>query len=323
VAAGAGGSVAAGAGGSVAAGAGGSGGTGGGTAAGAGGSAAGASGKGAAAGTGGSGTGGSAKGGAAGQTGGAGGSGTGATVDTIKTLAGTSDCYKYQWKDRGQAPKGYIQGVALVYARAVCNLKRSDVVIVEEANTGNDPLDAISWFNSNYAAVSMTNDVAGVDTLRHAYTLLIGLGMRESSGEHCVGRDTSATNTTADSAEAGAWQTSYDSHGASTELPKLFSKYQADASGCLLSTFAAGVTCSAADWQNWGTGAGYDFQKLEKECPAFAAEYAAVMLRVDGGSKGHYGPLRTKAAEIRPECDTMLHSVQKVVETNAGLCASL
>ena len=51
------------------------------------------------------------------------------------------------------------------------------------------------------------------------------------------------------------------------------------------------------------------FQKVERGCPAFGAEYAAVMLRVDGGSKGHYGPLRTKAAEIRPECE--------------GLCSSL
>lgn len=220
-------------------------------------------------------------------------------------------------------PKGYIKGVALVFARSVCELSRSDVQVVEEANTGDDLKDALSWFNSNFNAVSMPNDVAGVDTLRHAYTLLIGLGMRESSGEHCVGRDTSATNTTADSAEAGAWQTSYDSRTASVELPKLFTKYKADTSGCLLDTFAEGVTCSAANWQNWGTGDGMTFQKMEKECPAFAAEYAAVMLRVAGGSKGHYGPLRTKAAEIRPECDDLLHEVQKIVEQNPGLCASL
>jgi len=148
--------------------------------------------------------------------------------------------------------------------------------------------------------------------------------MRESSGEHCVGRDASATNTSSDSAEAGAWQTSYDSHTRSPELPKLFDKYRADTSGCLLSTFAEGVSCSASDWKNWGTGAdGLAYQKLNKECPAFAAEYAAVMLRVNGGTKGHYGPLRTKAAEIRPECDEMLHEVQKVVEKNPGLCASL
>jgi hypothetical protein len=243
------------------------------------------------------------------------------TLASIETIAATSSCYKYQWKDRGQMPKGYIKGVAKVFARAVCAPTRSDVVVVSQANTGNDVKDAISWFNSNFAAVNMKNDTAGVDTLRHAYTLLLGLGMRESSGEHCVGRDASATNTSSESAEAGAWQTSYDSKGASAELPKLFEKYKADDSGCLLDTFKEGVTCSASDWKNWGTGEqGLLFQQMEKECPAFAAEYAAVMLRVLGGNKGHYGPLRTKAAEIRPECDAMFHQVQDEVVAHPKVC---
>ena len=262
---------------------------------------------------------------ASGGASGAGGASSGtATVATITNLAAASSCYAYQWKDRGQAPKGYVKGVALVYARAVCNAGRSDVAVVSKANTGDDANDAISWFDSNFDALSMSNDAAGVDTLRHAYTLLLGLGMRESSGEHCVGRDASATNTSSESAEAGAWQTSYDSRTRSVELPKLFAKYQADPSGCLLSTFAEGVSCSSSDWKNWGSGAdGLTYQKMNKECPAFAAEYAAVMLRVNGGTKGHYGPLRTKAAEIRPECDQMLQKVQAIVEQNPALCASL
>ena len=147
--------------------------------------------------------------------------------------------------------------------------------------------------------------------------------MRESSGEHCCGRDTSASNTSSDSAEAGAWQTSWDSHGASTELPKLFAHYQADATGCLLDTFAEGVTCSAANWADFGSGDGRTFQQMEKECPAFAAEYAAVMIRVDGGSVGHYGPLRTKAAEVRPECDAMFQKVQAVVQKTPSVCGVL
>lgn len=54
-----------------------------------------------------------------------------------------------------------------------------------------------------------------------------------------------------------------------------------------------------------------------------AAEYAAVMLRVDGGSVGHYGPLRTKTAEIRPECDAMLQQVQALVASTPSICAGL
>ncbi len=261
---------------------------------------------------------------AGGSAGAGGGTGTNATVETITKLANGSACAKYSWKDRGKAPPGYIKGVALVYARAVCDPTRSDLVVVSQAKTGNDEKDALSWFNSNFNAVGMKNDVAGIDTMRHAFTLLTGLGMRESSGEHCCGRDASADNVASESAEAGLYQTSYDSKGASPELPKLFTKYKADTSGCLLDVFKEGVTCSAADLKNWGTGVdGLAFQKLEKDCPAFAAEYAAVMLRVSGGTKGHYGPLRTKAAEIRPECDEMLHQVQDVVQDNPALCADL
>lgn len=246
-----------------------------------------------------------------------------ASVDAIKTIASGSACYRYSWKDRGQAPKGYVKGLALVYARAVCQASsRTDVALVSKAATTDDAKDALSWFRSNFTALGMSN-TGGLDTLRHVYTLLLGLGMRESSGEHCVGRDASATNTSADSAEAGAWQTSYDSRSASAELPKLFSKYRASSAGCFLDVFREGVSCSTADWKNWGSGDGVDFQRIEKACPAFAAEYAAVMLRVQGGKSGHYGPLRTKAAEIRPECDSMFKQVQDYVEKNPSVCDSL
>lgn len=247
----------------------------------------------------------------------------GASLDALKTIAGNSTCARYSWKDRGNAPKGYTKGVALVFARAVCNQARSDVALVSKPATTNDGTDVLSWYRSNFSALGLSNG-GGVDTLRHVYALLLGLGMRESSGEHCVGRDASATNTSSESAEAGAWQTSYDSRSASAELPKLFSKYRASSAGCLLDTFREGVSCSSSDWKNWGSGVdGVDFQRIEKACPAFAAEYAAVMLRVQGGRYGHYGPLRTKAAEIRPECDSMLKQVQTYVEANPDVCAAL
>ena len=38
----------------------------------------------------------------------------------------------------------------------------------------------------------------------------LGLGMRESSGQYCCGRDTSEDNTTADTAEAGLFQMSWN-----------------------------------------------------------------------------------------------------------------
>lgn len=250
--------------------------------------------------------------------------GDSAAVASIEAVAGGSSCASYSWKDRGPAPKGYIEGVAIVFARAVCAPTRSDVAIASAAKSTDDVHDALAWYASIFSGLGMSNDVAGVDTLRHEYTLLMGLGLRESSGQYCTGRDTSASNTSSDSAEAGAWQTSWDSHVVNAELPKIFAKYRTSDVGCTLATFSRGVTCSAADWKDWGTGAdGLDFQKRSKECPAFAAEYAAVMLRVDGGRLGHYGPLRTQAAEVRPECDAMLKKVQDLVTTTPSLCAGL
>lgn len=242
----------------------------------------------------------------------------------LESIAATSQCYQYPWKNRGQAPKGYIEGVALVWAKAVCNPNRSDVLVAGQAKTSDSARDALAWYAATFSGLGMSNASPGMDTLRHVYTLLIGLGMRESSGQHCIGRDTSASNYMSSSAEAGAWQTSWDSHTNSAELPKLFATYKASSAGCLLDPFQNGVTCSATDWKNWGSpGDGLDFQKLEKTCPAFAAEYAAVMLRVSGGSAGHYGPLRTRAAEVRPECDAMLEQIETAVNGDPSVCSSL
>lgn len=247
-----------------------------------------------------------------------------AARSAIDSLAVGSACYKYSWKDRGQMPRGYIRGFALVFARAACDPSRSDLTVVAKANTHDDAHDALSWYDAIFSGLSMSNAAAGTDTLRHTYALLLGLGMRESSGEHCCGRDMSATNVSSDSAEAGAWQTSWDSHGASPELTKMFDRYRTNPPACFLDEFKDGVTCSATNWQDWGTGAdGLAFQKMEKECPAFAAEYAAVMLRVSGGSSGHYGPLRTRAAEVRPECDALLSQVQALVAKNPAVCGAL
>jgi hypothetical protein len=47
------------------------------------------------------------------------------------------------------------------------------------------------------------------------------------------------------------------------------------------------------------------------------------MLRVSGGSAGHYGPLRTRAAEVRAECDAMFQEVQGLVEQTPAVCGLL
>ena len=135
-----------------------------------------------------------------------------------------------------------------------------------------------SWCSDIFSAAGMNHDVPGVDTLRHLFVLLIGLGMRESSGKYCEGRDRSARNTTADTAEAGLFQTSFNAPTASPLLPMLFAQYSAHPSGSL-EIFREHVRCSAPDLENFGLGDGREFQRLSKQCPAFAAEFAAVALR--------------------------------------------
>jgi Bacterial SH3 domain len=147
-------------------------------------------------------------------------------LDEIIQLAAGSAIAGYDWVGRGVAPRGYIKGMALVYARVYCKLKSGDSAAIEmaKANTGNRDRDALAWYAARFDAVNMSNETSGALTLRHLFVLLIGLGMRESSGRYCEGRDRSANNTGANTAEAGLFQMSYDARSASPPLAATFSR---------------------------------------------------------------------------------------------------
>lgn len=253
----------------------------------------------------------------------------GSSMNEINYAIDESACSRFKWKDRDRGPKAYYRGMAQVFARSVCDLQRSDVKAVAAKRTSDDLEDVLSWYNSNFKDLGMTNDVAGVDTLRHVYALLIGLGMRESSGKHCCGRDMSADFSSASSAEAGLFQASWGSRKNSKDVPRspefepMFELYKAGKRGCMLDVFSKGVSCSAGDAKNWGDGDGKTWQEFSKQCPAFSVEWAAVLVRVHGGSKGEFGPFRQKKAELRKECDDMLLSVQKSIEANPEICKTL
>ena len=69
-------------------------------------------------------------------------------LDEIIQIAAQSAIAGYKWKNRGVAPRGYIKGMALVYARVYCKLKAGDAAAVEmaKANTGVAAKDALEWF---------------------------------------------------------------------------------------------------------------------------------------------------------------------------------
>src|SRR5713226_6950660 len=236
-----------------------------------------------------------------------------ATALNIAALANNSDILNYSWNDRGVARRGYIRGMAVMFGRVYCkmNAGRDAASEMATADTGDASIDALTWYAAEFNQLGMDNSSPGVDVLRHLFVLLTGLGMRESSGKHCEGRDTSANNTGADTAEAGLFQVSFNSIGAHFLLAALFDQYKGSTD--FRDIFEEGVTCDKASWQNWGTGAGNDFQDLTKSCPAFAVEYAALSLRKN---RRWSGAINKKTAELRPECDDLFKSVCAYIDSN-------
>lgn len=250
----------------------------------------------------------------------------------IMAIADSSACRRIDWSQRGVAPIGYVEGMALVFARALCTPDRAEVQAVSRAAPAAggpaDRTDALTWFEATYGSLGLSNATSGPDTLRNAYALMIGLGMRESAGRYCVGRDRSANFTRAESAEAGLFQTSFGASRADPSLPSLIQRYTAGSPACLLDVFqrqsaTREVRCSAGDAETFGTGPGADWQRLTKACPAFAVEYAAVVLRTNGGGRGEYGPIRNRAAEVRPVCNAMLAEIQALIRNEPDVCAGL
>jgi len=241
-----------------------------------------------------------------------------ASLDQITELAAESAIAHYDWPHRGPAPIGYVKGMAVCYARVYCRYQSGDAaVLCMAAADGNAPnTDALSWYHDEFAAQGMSNTINGIDTLRHLFVLLMGLGMRESSGRYCEGRDTSADNTSGDTAEAGTFQVSYNACRAGL-LRGLYESYQGKTD--FLPIFREGVIPTPSDLINWGTGEGVSFQQLTKSCPLFAAEFAALALRME---RTHWGPINRRDAELRPECDALFLAVENAVAAS-DLCPLL
>jgi hypothetical protein len=242
-------------------------------------------------------------------------------ADEIGTIASKSSCSSYSWEDRSVAPLGYITGMGVAFAKSLCRQIAGDELAqtLAAAKSSDDGADALSWYASSFDAQGLEVAKKGPEALRALYTLGIGLGMRESSGKYCEGYDTTVGSQTANTAEAGLFQTSYDSQGADSALKSLIAEYEADDEACLRKTFAKDVSCSSRDIV--GSGEGAAFQRLAKSCPVFAAEYAMTTLRV---LRAHYGPINRKEAEVNPACGSYLRDVQSYVAADRDrVCGSL
>ena len=136
--------------------------------------------------------------------------------------------------------------MSLVFARVYCKLKSGDSRrdLMAKANTCDNARDALAWYDEEFAAVDMSNEVSGINTLRHLFVLLIGLGMRESSGRYCEGRDKSASNTTAETAEAGLFQTSFNARTGSPRASRSYLLGIRPSPSGFVETFRDGIRCT-------------------------------------------------------------------------------
>lgn len=228
------------------------------------------------------------------------------TIAKIKEAASNSPVKKYKWKDRGTASIGYIKGVAVTYAKSYYELKTKQKTAVEvmSQKIGDSKTDALAHYG-----ITANSEI---DRLRAVYTLALGLGMRESSGNTTEDWDRSKLKegivNTEENAEAGLFQVSWDSINKSPWLLKLYDQYKAAPGQCSLSIFMENVKDKKQPAV--GTGDGAKFQKFTKECPSFATEYVMIMLRTN---RLHFGPLKKKAAEYNLDANKMFKNIENIV----------
>lgn len=216
------------------------------------------------------------------------------------------------WKDRGKPPDGYYNGMAKTFALAMTKLADGDpgADIMAGKASGDAEHDALTYYASEFAAKGMKNNSDGVDTLRHLFVMMTGLGMRESSGNPWEGRDMTATNVESDTCEAGLFQTSWNISNFATEIKDLLGEYTADPNG-FQPTFAEDSEPSPDNLDIYGSGDGAMYQWLAKQSPAFAVLVTGVGMRL---GRKHWGPIERREVEIRAEVDDLLQDVQNLVE---------
>lgn len=228
----------------------------------------------------------------------------------ITKIAENSDVATFEWPGRGRAPIGYTVGMALCFALAQKHLALSGpgAVFAARADTNKPETDALSWYAAEFKAAGMDNSKPGIDTLRHLFVLMLGLGMRESSGVYSCGVDVSAgsSSMTADTAEAGLLQTSWNIRSASPYIPPLLPRFWENPNG-FLGTFKRNVTPKANDLKNIGGGDGAKAQWLSKYAPAFTIMVSGLGLRT---LRKHWGPINRREALLSRDADVMFKAVQ-------------
>ena len=230
----------------------------------------------------------------------------------VTEIAKNSEINSYHWPDRGPAPPGYTAGMALCFAAALKRLEdgKPDAVLMASKNTGKSDTDVFAWYEKELSGLGLSVDEDGPDSLLALFVILIGLGMRESSGRYCEGRDMSASNVESTTAEAALLQTSWNISSAHSSLPKLLDEFWENPNA-FWHTFREGVSPDASDLDCYGTGDGAAYQWLAKYCPLFAVLVTGVGLRT---RRQHWGPVGRREVSLRAEAAELLQEVRALIE---------
>ena len=228
-------------------------------------------------------------------------------MQAVIDMVNHSPIVSYAWLDRGRAPRSYLQGMALVYLQARCTLGSDPrVKAMAVCWDGENDNDVLHFCADDFAVQGLDNSATDEQRLRHLFVLMIGLGMRESSGRWCEGRDRTVEHPTADSAESGLFQVSWDLHYGTPGATDLLHDYL-QRQDPFASFFKQGVDPRQSDLEVVGEGDGARYQRLAKEKPGFAVYLAALGLR---SNARHWGPVIRHEFELRPEANDLLKEVE-------------
>ena len=232
-------------------------------------------------------------------------------VKQVTDIAKASTIYDYAWPGRGIPYPGFIPGMACCFAYA---LQQDNSAIEVMSMAAGDPnTDALAWYKSEFATQGMYNNKAGLNTLRHLFVMMIGLGPRESSGKYCEGRDMSASNVASETAEAGLFQTSWNISNAHPSIFPMLDQFWDNPNG-FLDVFKEDVYPTASNLDSYGSGDGIRYQWLSRFCPLFTVVVTAVGMRT---LRQHWGPINRREVTISSAAESMLQDVQGYIEAQS------
>ena len=234
------------------------------------------------------------------------------TIAAIFELVDQSGFQKeYMWPDRGHAPRAYLLGMAVGYAVVYKRLASDPTVqaMARPVDLANKHTDALAIYADRFAQAGLPLDDKPAVRLRRLYVLLTGLGMRESSGIYCTGVYAPDQNFASDTAEAGLFQASYNLVRGNPEYEPIRARYAGSTD--LRVIFSDQVACNPDQLQNWGDEPnGVEFQRLTKDCPAFAIEVALLGLR---NRARLWAPMRQRSVTLSQKWDYILQSVEALL----------